>query len=325
MKGFTMKTKKKKIGFTIVELLTVMAVIAMLLGILLPALNLVRKLAKDTYQRAQLHSIDVGLETYSNENDGRYPESKMLGPATPATNQMTVGSQRLAEALIGRDMLGLDPNTSWDAYADRAGDASPYASTKQPKGSSQTQVENSLKRRQGPYLDATKAEAFQVGELFTDPTTGAGDVYDGITFGPGAPAPVLTDTYRVKRVVRAGKTMMAGTPILYYKANTNSLTFPDTNDTSSILNADAEAAIYNSRDNEELITLGTVTDGSSVQHLFDELGDTLTPTGRWYFYDKITNKQITSQPRPYNSTGYILMSAGFDGIFGTRDDIYNFD
>ncbi len=318
MKGFTMRTKKKKIGFTIVELLTVMAVIAMLLGILLPALNLVRKLAKDTYQRAQLHSIDVGIETYSNENDGRYPESKMLGPAAPATNQMTVGSQRLAEALIGRDILGLDPNTSWDAYVDNDNKYT-YASTKVPKSSTEPQVLDSLKRRQGPYLDATKAEAFQVKELFDD----AGFVYDGITFGPGAPAPVLTDTYRVKRVVRAGKTIMAGTPILYYKANTNSLFFPDTDDVTTISDPNADVAIYNSRDNEELITLGTV-EGTAVQHLFDELGG-VAPSGRWYFYDKITNKQITSQPRPYNSTSYILMSAGFDGIFGTRDDIYNFD
>jgi hypothetical protein len=50
------------------------------------------------------------------------------------------------------------------------------------------------------------------------------------------------------------------------------------------------------------------------------------------FYDAITNKQvrITSttlgmQRRPYKADTYILISAGFDGEYGTRDDITNFD
>ena len=110
-----MKTKQRKIGFTIVELLTVMAVIAMLMGILVPALNLVRKLAKDVNQRAEFHSINVALETYVNESPTQqYPESSHLGTAAVA-NGVTVGAQRLTEALLGRDLVGFDPNSTWDA------------------------------------------------------------------------------------------------------------------------------------------------------------------------------------------------------------------
>ncbi|MBU1259592.1 MAG: type II secretion system GspH family protein [Planctomycetes bacterium] len=309
MKGFTMKTKKKKNGFTIVELLTVMAVIAMLMGILVPALNLVRRLAKDTNQRAQFHGIEVGLEAYVSENEGRYPESTALNTGT---GNMTVGAQKLAEALIGRDMLGLDPNTTWDADYDETNPCT-YAS-KSLKGSSDTQVTDSLKRRQGPYLDVSKTEAFQVGQLFTNTY----NVYDGLT----TPAPVLTDTYRAKKVVMQGKTMMAGTPILYYKANAASLTFPDTNDVTAIANPDCND-IYCSLDNEELIVLGTMNNPSKPHNFapdYEAVGK-----GTWYFYDTITNKQITSLARPFNPDSYILMSAGYDGIYGTRDDIYNFD
>jgi len=321
MKGRQMKTKKKKIGFTIVELLTVMAVIAMLLGILLPALNLVRRLAKDTNQKAQFHGIDVGIATYGNENDGRYPESTALGAI--AAGQRTVGAQRLAEALIGRDMLGFDPNTTWDAYADRQ-DKYIYASTSTPKNSLPAQVKASLNRREGPYLSIEKTEAFQVGQLFTDTFT----VYDGIT-AASSPAPVLTDTYRVKKVVIKSKTMMAGTPILYYKANALSLTFPDTNLPGDITAPDCND-IYCSIDNQELIDCYQMMKPQVAQqqnmHRFDTDYDVDgTHKGRWYFYNTITNKQIVSQARPYNATSYILMSAGYDGIYGTRDDIYNFE
>jgi len=51
---------ERKKGFTIVELLTVMAVIAVLIGLLIPALALVNKKAKTVQQRAQFHAIDVG-------------------------------------------------------------------------------------------------------------------------------------------------------------------------------------------------------------------------------------------------------------------------
>ena len=78
LKGRTMKTRTKKQpkgpAFTIVELLTVMAVIAMLIGLLVPALNLVRRHAKDTQQRAQFNAINAGLEIFKNDYSD-YPES----------------------------------------------------------------------------------------------------------------------------------------------------------------------------------------------------------------------------------------------------------
>ena len=59
------RTRKK--GFTIVELLTVMGVIAVLIGLLIPALGLVKDNAKEIQQKAQFHGIDVGLEIFKNE------------------------------------------------------------------------------------------------------------------------------------------------------------------------------------------------------------------------------------------------------------------
>lgn len=71
-----------------------------------------------------------------------------------------------------------------------------------------------------------------------------------------------------------------------------------------------------------MLKLGTVAD-QTKKHFFDK-DNGGTEVGRTKFYDVITNPTITTQTRPFNQTSYILMSAGFDGIFGTPDDIYNF-
>jgi prepilin-type N-terminal cleavage/methylation domain-containing protein len=304
MKGYKMKTERKKFGFTIVELLTVMSVIALLLGLLVPALSLVRRMAKDVKQKGQFHSIDVALEMFSSENDG-YPCSNFF----LTSGKYTVGAHHLAEALVGRDLLGFDPQTTWNAQADEGG----------PVYGNGTPAEDalSLDRRKGPYLASENVEAFQIQQLYAD----RGNVYNSDTY----PSPVLTDCYRIKTVVLSnGKQVKAGTPILYYKANTSSKLFPDAFD-AAIADDNTPGYIYNSRDNEELIALGHMMDQTQMHH-FDYLGGYTAAgnDGRQIFYDAITNPKITSQFRPYNATSYLLISAGFDGIYGTPDDIYNF-
>lgn len=331
-----METKRRKFGsvrgFTIVELLTVMAIIAILMGLLVPAMNQVRKLAKDTSQKAQFHSIDVALEAYSAEN-GMYPESMVSTSASP----YTIGAHKLAEALVGRDLLGYDTKSTWDAAADDT-NSQIYADKITPVVSADDKVAASLKRRQGPYLNPENVEAFQVNQLFES----YGNVYPGgiqydSTRSPTyVSAPVLTDVYHAKKVTMPnGKTMMAGTPILYYKANTSSTSFPDVTDSAnftSITVADANAAdyIYNIFDNDELVKLYQMMKPTNANpHRFDENRPNETidgspKNGVWIFYNTITNPKITNQPRPFNMSSYILMSAGADGIYGTRDDIYNF-
>ena len=213
-------------------------------------------------------------------------------------------------------MLNADKDNTGNKYA--------YASLNAPKNSNQTQVDDSLARREGPYLDPTNAEAFQVGQLYD--AGHRGFVYDGVTIA--SPAPVLTDIYRVKNVVLSKKTVMAGSPILYYKANTTTTHFPDVAVFTTIDDANAVKSIYDSNDNEELIALNTVKN-TAVQHYFNALPSPGSLSGsinggRWWFYKTITDRKITSQARPYNMTSYILISAGADGIYGTKDDIYNF-
>ena len=79
MKPVIKQTSQKK-AFTIVELLTVMSVIIILIGILVPAMNRVRRYAREVKQRAQFHSIDVAMEFFNAEWDGMGALRKILSP-----------------------------------------------------------------------------------------------------------------------------------------------------------------------------------------------------------------------------------------------------
>ena len=75
----TQRQSKRRAAFTIIELLTVMSIIVILIGLLVPALNMVRRFAQGVRQHAQLHSIDAALELFNNEFNG-YPDSSALDP-----------------------------------------------------------------------------------------------------------------------------------------------------------------------------------------------------------------------------------------------------
>ena len=69
-------------AFTIVELIMVVIIIALLLGILLPAVSTIRTKAKETAQKAQFATIDMALEAFK-QDYGDYPPSGMLEETNP--------------------------------------------------------------------------------------------------------------------------------------------------------------------------------------------------------------------------------------------------
>ena len=72
-------SRRKREAFTLVELLVVIGIIALLISILLPALNRARAAANDLKCKSNLRSIGQAFAIYANRYGGRLPPSEMCG------------------------------------------------------------------------------------------------------------------------------------------------------------------------------------------------------------------------------------------------------
>jgi len=289
------KKKHLKAAFTIVELLTVLSIITVLIGLLVPALNVVRRYSYEVKQKAQLKGIGTALEFF-NAEFGDYPDSGALDPM----GVPYCGAMKACEAIMGRDLMGVHRNSVLrsDGRDGMGKVLYPDEDVAAPGA-----CKDSLCMRRGPYLPLEGADACAIGDLYANT-------------GPFAPRHfILCDVF--KRVPHRTTGRKVGMPILYYKANVM-------NFKHNVENPDDPDNIYNYRDNQALVALGKPWEPVSLTNSSHRL---LTANRRETvrFYPNTKNHKVTTASRPYRANTFILISAGYDGEYGTPDDICNYE
>jgi prepilin-type N-terminal cleavage/methylation domain-containing protein/prepilin-type processing-associated H-X9-DG protein len=116
-----MHMKNRKTAFTLVELLVVIGIIAVLIGILLPALNQARASARTIKCAANLRSIGQGLAIYAAENKQLFPAAYMYVGAGQTSGTPSEGYQHWSSYLYGdRTKSGSDAifqsTVGWDSF-----------------------------------------------------------------------------------------------------------------------------------------------------------------------------------------------------------------
>jgi hypothetical protein len=227
-------------------------------------------------QRPQLNSIEAALDLSAGEF-GAYPPSE----ANDVIGSPYCGAMKLAEAVMGRDLLGVHGDSIF-----RADGLDPNGVALRPDALDAANLE----ARHGPYLSVENADAYRLVDIYGKGKAGPfrEDVF------------VLCDTFERRRP--SGK--KTGMPILYYRANPSG-TVHDRNSPNNI---------YDYCDNAALIALGVPGDLNAVHPLAEPR--------RFYLN---TQDVRVAAPTPVRRDSFILISAGYDGPYGTADDICNFE
>ncbi len=305
------KMKNKTKAFTLIELLVVVAIIASLIAIMAVSLGQVKRVATNLKQKGEFHGLEVSIELFQNAFK-YYPDSVKINGGS----DYTCGGQRLAETMEGRDERGFHPKSRWHPDLETAAGLTLY----------DISVNDTTKERKPVYFELKHSGMYTLDELWGVGNTGTlhGD------------APILTDVFVRNRAADPAVTEKVGSPVLYFKAHpTKRFRVNSSNQVvNPAIQSEYQQWIYNFDDNIDILSLAWLREPGSPQDTvgfpphYQPRDDYPGVTDEAeLFYQIMTQRQDTSTGfyKPYNASTYILISAGWDGIFGTKDDITSFD
>jgi hypothetical protein len=187
-----------------------------------------------------------------------------------------------------------------------------------------------VRPRSGPYIDGDKVPMSEAagGSRFVIPAEKK--AMDSLGLGP--------NPFRYNRTYPMYLDGF-GYPILYYKADTAGRQMVGQYRNDSNYSGEYRG-IYWSEDNESLVNsnldTALVLNEAGVEHALDwhdgnyqtsinasPQQNLITLPGNFVFY--VWNQNVKARYQPHKSDAYLLVSPGYDGLYGTADDVANFE
>lgn len=330
-------------AFTLVEMMVVVAIIALLIAALLPAFSHVKNKARRVQALSMFGSLEQGIRAFQGESalGGSLPPSRSDNPEDPqkianprhkaAGGEATVlisGAHLLVQAMIGAD--GLGPPGFKDTGSGGTRDARWWNDTTDDAGGlyelDATTFEPKSQRYGAGYVDdkmrdhtTTLAKMKENGTLYSEPLNNS--ALDEAMF---------IDPW--------------GMPVLYYRANRGTVRLVSDATGPGIYTQEDNALITGNQNGTQKgavagfagLDLGKgPLDGTNVYHALAN-AEPAGPDPKTVdiqtnaafdntFTRFIHDPSKRSRNTPYNADSYLLISAGYDGRYGTEDDITNFE
>jgi len=337
-------------GFTLVELLTVVFIIAALIAILVPSISAARNQAKKVATLSAIDAISVGLQMFKTDNARDFPQTNGFPPSfahpkitgtsfDPLKGEFPfvdghpsiTGAHWLPAMLMGVDQQGyISRKKVPKAYWNKA----ELWYTADGPGAGTVVLE-----RSNLYVNPNNVRTVRTIDLRGRANS---TLFKGGNNNPVSDLPVIVDLF--------------DQPLLYYAANTHG------RDTNMVEEKRKKGNDYNGggeqskgppyyfhQDNVMFTgddnTKGWDFGGSELGHAIARSGKDLTApeliqvdadptqsntnTFAHYIVDRKLLKTFTSQTskktklRPVNPDSFLLISAGVDGRYGTSDDPSN--
>ena len=344
-----MKNRKSRIqnrksrAFTLLELLIVMGIILVLVGILVPVASQVRKAVYSTNTKQMIQRLESGINAYYSDF-GAYPGPFANGqlkpftavapvltvaltytpnlptpPAIPAASAPT-SSENMFVGLSGGLRITGSPVITQFVYDSNVGTINSGPGNLNP---------GNIKRYSGYVAIQSNETSFGIKNPI-QPTNASGvwNVAAGTLVGD-TPIPEVLDKYPDPL------------PMLYMRANRGTSSFYsdrttyNAHDQQTQYQHAAIRATYTGRLRPQNLPWSFDTASFPVDSTRDNVNVTIatvtqqtgnagsvSPGAFQYFGNPASSTTGTAQHA--NKDGFILISAGPDGIYGTRDDITNF-